>query len=142
MRRAPLIQRYRSATWKTWLGAALVVWLLLGESFALLVRTKPVQFQVDVPDHLPPVRGEAAKLRVVIQNLLSNAEKFTSEGHIQLAAAVDPSGRIAIRVSDTGPGIAPEHHEKIFDIFHQLARTTARPRGSVSGSPSRDASPA
>jgi CBS-domain-containing membrane protein len=35
MQRIPLMQRYRNATWKTWLGAALVVWLLLAESFAL-----------------------------------------------------------------------------------------------------------
>ena len=35
MQRAPLMQRYRNATWKTWLGAALIVWLLLAESFAL-----------------------------------------------------------------------------------------------------------
>ena len=77
----------------------------------------------------PAVRGEAAKLRVVIQNLLSNAEKFTSEGHITLAAALDPSGRVAIRVSDTGPGIAPEHHEKIFDIFHQLRPHDGQTKG-------------
>ena len=35
MQRPPLMQRYRDATWKTWLGAALIVWLLLAESFAL-----------------------------------------------------------------------------------------------------------
>ena len=35
MRRSSLMQRYRTATWKTWLGAALAVWLLLAESFAL-----------------------------------------------------------------------------------------------------------
>src|SRR5262249_7914285 len=92
----------------------------LGESFALLVRTKPVEFRLDVADNLPAVRGDGAKLRVVIQNLLSNAEKFTHEGHIKLSASVDGIGRVAIRVTDTGPGIPAEHHEKIFDIFHQL----------------------
>lgn len=35
MQRTSLMQRYRNATWKTWLGAALAVWLLLAESFAL-----------------------------------------------------------------------------------------------------------
>ena len=92
----------------------------LGESFALLVRTKPVEFLADVPDRLPAVTAEGAKMRIVVQNLLSNAEKFTQQGHIRLAAEVLPEGRVAIRVSDTGPGIAPEHHEAIFDIFHQL----------------------
>jgi len=35
MQRSSLIQRYRQATWKTWLGAALAAWLLLAESFAV-----------------------------------------------------------------------------------------------------------
>jgi signal transduction histidine kinase len=101
----------------------------LGESFALLVRTKPVEFQLDVPDRLPAISAEAAKLRVVIQNLLSNAEKFTQRGYIRLAAEVVAGGRIAIRVTDTGPGIPPEHHEAIFDIFHQLRPHDGQTKG-------------
>jgi|SRR5688572_7758798 len=41
MQRAGLLQRYRNATWKTWLGAALMVWLLLAESFALAHQYSP-----------------------------------------------------------------------------------------------------
>jgi len=92
----------------------------LGESFALLLRTKPVEFLADIPERLPAVTVEGAKLRVVIQNLLSNAEKFTQHGHIHLEAGVQPDQQVVIRVRDTGPGIAAEHHEVIFDIFHQL----------------------
>ncbi len=101
----------------------------LGESFALLVRTKPVEFRVDIPEALPAVVAEAAKLRVVVQNLLSNAEKFTDRGHIELAAAAVAGGRVMIRVSDTGPGIAREHHEAIFDIFHQLRPHDGQTKG-------------
>jgi signal transduction histidine kinase len=92
----------------------------LGEWFALLVRNRPVRFVTDIPEGLPTVATEAAKLRIVIQNLLSNAEKFTREGQIALSAGVLEGGRLVVRVSDTGPGIASEHHEAIFDIFHQL----------------------
>jgi signal transduction histidine kinase len=92
----------------------------LGESFALLVRARPVTFVADVPDDLPSVIGEAAKFRVIVQNVLSNAAKFTREGTIRLAAEARADGMVAIRVSDTGPGIGPEHHEAIFDLFHQL----------------------
>jgi signal transduction histidine kinase len=109
----------------------------LGESFAVLVRGKPVEFVADIPDDLPTVIAEGAKLRVVIQNLLSNAEKFTSAGHIHLSARVLEPGRVAIRVRDTGPGIPAEHHEAIFDIFHQLrphdGRTTGPGRGQGVG---------
>jgi hypothetical protein len=41
MQGARLLQRYRHATWKTWLGAALMVWLLLAESFALAHQYSP-----------------------------------------------------------------------------------------------------
>jgi signal transduction histidine kinase len=92
----------------------------LGESFALLIRTKPVEFVAEVPDGLPAVRAEPAKLRVVVQNLLANAERFTERGRVRLAAGIAPGGRVAIEVSDTGPGIAPEHHETVFDVFRQL----------------------
>ncbi len=92
----------------------------IGESFALLARNRPTTFVTDIPDDLPTVAAEAAKLRCVIQNLLSNANKFTTEGEIRLSAGVVEPGRVAIRVSDTGPGIPPEHHEAIFDLFHQL----------------------
>ncbi len=92
----------------------------VGEGFALLVRAKPVEFLVDVPEALPAILVEGAKLRVVVQNLLANAEKFTQKGYIRLAAALRPDGQVAIDVSDTGPGIAAEHHVAIFDIFHQL----------------------
>jgi signal transduction histidine kinase len=101
----------------------------LGEWFALLVRTRPVRFISEVPDGLPPVAAESAKLRIVIQNLLSNAEKFTEQGEVRLTAGRLDDGRIAIHVSDTGPGIAPEHHEAIFDIFHQLRPHDGQTKG-------------
>jgi signal transduction histidine kinase len=101
----------------------------LGESFALLVRTKPVQFRADIPDALPTVVAEAAKLRIIMQNLLANAAKFTKEGHIRLSAEVVEGTRVAIRVSDTGPGIAREHQEIIFDTFHQLRPSDPEAKG-------------
>src|SRR5262249_14741588 len=92
----------------------------LGEWFTLLVRGRPIEFAINVPETLPPVAAEPAKLRVVIQNLLSNAAKFTSRGTIRVSAATLGDGRVAIRVTDTGPGIAAADHEAIFDVFHQL----------------------
>jgi signal transduction histidine kinase len=91
----------------------------LAESFGLIVQ-KPVSFRTAIPDDLPAVVAEGAKLRVIIQNLLSNAAKFTREGEIELAGMELAEGRVAIRVRDTGPGIAVEQHEAIFDLFHQL----------------------
>jgi signal transduction histidine kinase len=101
----------------------------LGEWFTLLVRAKPIRFVIDVPDGLPDAVAEAAKLRVIVQNLLQNAAKFTREGEIRLSASTLDDARIVIRVTDTGPGIAAEHHEAIFDIFHQLRPHDGQTKG-------------
>jgi len=105
----------------------------LGESFRLLVRTRPVQFVLDVPEGLPAVSVEAAKLRVVVQNLLANAEKFTDHGSITLSAGLLPGRRVAVRVTDTGPGIPTEHQEVIFDVFHQLHPSHGGAKGAGLG---------
>jgi len=101
----------------------------LGEWFALLVRARSVGFACNVPDDLPAVSGEAAKLRVIVQNLLSNAEKFTQRGEIVLSARPFTRDRVAIQVRDTGPGIAAEYQESIFDVFQQLGSAPERAEG-------------
>jgi signal transduction histidine kinase len=91
----------------------------LGESFALLVRTKPVEFVADLPAALPPVEVDGAKVKVIVQNLLANSAKFTEAGEIRLIAGV-AGGAVVITVADTGPGIPLEAQERIFDVFQQL----------------------
>lgn len=77
------------------------------------------------------VDGDAIRLRQVLDNLLSNALKFTdSGGHIRVA--VTRRGRaIAIEVSDTGQGIAAELLPTIFDPFMQSENITTRRAGGL-----------
>lgn len=103
----------------------------LGESFALLVRGRPIEFRMNVPSGLPCVMADPAKLRVIVQNLLANATKFTEFGYIQLAAEERAGNHVAISVHDTGPGIPPEHQETIFDVFRQLGPASEEKRGSL-----------
>jgi len=100
----------------------------LGESFTLLVREKPVTFRTEIPTLLPAIAADGAKLRVILQNLLANAAKFTAAGHIQMEASAE-NDRVAIAVTDTGPGIPPEHQEAIFDLYHQLEPEARATRG-------------
>lgn len=72
------------------------------------------------------IRAEADRLRFkqVLVNLLTNAVKFTPEkGRISLSA-VARAGRMMMTVTDTGVGIAREHHDAIFDNFYQVGSTT------------------
>jgi len=100
----------------------------LGESFTLLVREKPVTFHAEIPTLLPAIAADGAKLRVILQNLLANAAKFTAAGHIEMEASAYDD-RVAIAVTDTGPGIPPEQQEAIFDVFHQLEPEARAARG-------------
>ena len=65
------------------------------------------------------VRGDAQKLRQVIDNLLSNAVKFTARGHIELQVAPSPEGRWTFSVTDTGVGLDAEDLARLFQPFEQ-----------------------
>jgi len=85
--------------------------------------------RVDVREPLPRVVGHATTLALVAQNLMSNALKFVPPGatpRVEIQAEVS-AGRARLWVVDHGLGIAPEHHERIFDVFERLHGVGAYP---------------
>jgi two-component system sensor histidine kinase RpfC len=75
----------------------------------------------DVPYH---VRGDSGHLRQILTNLVSNAIKFTDSGHVLLSVDVtdrddEQTVRLRFDVTDTGIGIAPENHSRVFERFTQ-----------------------
>lgn len=77
------------------------------------------------------IRGDVARLSQVLWNLLSNALKFTPRGgtlDVQLAPAGE---QVAITVTDSGVGIAPEFLPQIFDRFRQADASTTRAHGGL-----------
>jgi CheY-like chemotaxis protein/anti-sigma regulatory factor (Ser/Thr protein kinase) len=78
-------------------------------------------------DDLGPCRGDAASLEQVMLNLIGNAIKFTKDGRITVEVERIPrSDKVEIRVTDTGVGIAPEDHDRIFSEFVTLDTRYAR----------------
>ena len=75
---------------------------------------------------------DRVKLGRVLVNLVANAIKFTEEGRIEVSVGAGPVGELALRVCDTGPGIAAEDLERIFDEFAQL-RNPERDRTKGTG---------
>jgi signal transduction histidine kinase len=68
---------------------------------------------------LPTVRLDRLKLKEIVQNLVSNALKFTAEGRVTVS--VDRDGaRLRIAVADTGLGIPPEAQSRIFEVFERV----------------------
>jgi signal transduction histidine kinase len=96
-----------------------------GRTAELLIRDKPIRYVWAAPADLPIVRADPAKVGIILINLLSNAVKFTASGTITVNCA--PLDRtMAITVHDTGVGIDPCHHERIFETFDQVDGSSTR----------------
>lgn len=109
----------------------------LRSSFQLLKRraeSKPLKYSLRVDPNVPLwVLGDSHRLTQILVNLLGNAIKFTSEGEIELHCSAhpdpaDPLGAVQVNLSvrDTGIGIAPELHERVFKSFSQADGSIAR----------------
>jgi two-component system sensor histidine kinase BaeS len=77
-----------------------------------------VQLDLEASD-LAPISVDSARVRQVVTNLVANAMRFTPAGGRILLAAFASDGAVAIRVSDTGPGMAPDDVEHAFDRFYR-----------------------
>ncbi len=108
----------------------------VADTFALSANGKGLTLRVEpLPDGLPALVGDAARLRRILVNLVGNAIKFTKEGG--MTVSVEALGRSAgslrlrVAVRDTGIGIAPEPAGKLFEPFVQADRTTYKPSGGT-----------
>lgn len=71
--------------------------------------------------HLPTLHTDQGKVSQILRNLISNALKFTEDGSVRVAAKLVDAGRtIVLSVTDTGVGIAPENHRRVFEEFTQV----------------------
>jgi signal transduction histidine kinase len=97
------------------------------ESDYLVRANKEVAIAWQQPAYLPPLWTDDEKLKAILQNLVSNALKFTERGTVTVSAAhLREAGRVEFRVSDTGPGIARDKLPIIFDMFKQADSSATR----------------
>jgi signal transduction histidine kinase/CheY-like chemotaxis protein len=93
-----------------------------------LFRSKELYLEMEIPPDLPKVFCDSTRIRQVVLNLLSNAGRFTERGGVRVKAWREKDD-VLIGVADTGPGIAPEAQEKIFEPFQQLDSSIRRRYG-------------
>ncbi|MBW2402831.1 MAG: response regulator, partial [Deltaproteobacteria bacterium] len=79
----------------------------------------------------PEMFGDPHRIEIILTNLIGNAMKFTPrEGRIEVGVFHNSAGT-SVEVTDTGPGIAREEHERIFERFHQTETSERRQQGGV-----------
>jgi len=93
-----------------------------------LLDKKRLEVQVTIPDELPKVYCDRVRIRQVVLNLLSNAARFTTLGSVSVNVE-ERDGQVRVRVADTGPGIAPEDVERVFEPFDQGGTQLWRDKG-------------
>jgi signal transduction histidine kinase len=87
----------------------------------------------DGGDGMPPVRSDALRVRQIVVNLMVNAIKFSPPGGtVTIGLGAEADGGAHVRVRDEGPGVPPEHRERIFRPYEQVA-AVAQGRGSGLG---------
>lgn len=92
-----------------------------------MALNKNLDVYLDIDDHLGLVESDPGKLQQILFNLLSNAIKFTPEnGRIDVKADDVDDKSFELLVADTGPGIAAEDQEKVFEKFLQLDGSVTR----------------
>jgi len=101
-----------------------------GKDARLLAGQRPLDIDVRTDGPLI-VLGDAARLRQLLVALLDNAVRYTPDGGRILLEARRGSDRAEVRVSDTGPGIAPEHLARIFERFYRADPSRSRSRGGT-----------
>ena len=100
-------------------------------TFAAQAELKGIAFDLSVaPRASGPFRGDSARLRQVLHNLISNAVKFTGSGAVRVAVDYD-NGRLLAAVSDTGIGVAPDRLASLFEKFVQADASTTRRYGGT-----------
>jgi len=101
------------------------------ESFRITAKNKSIELKTDIGEGIPNLLvGDPARLTQILNNLYSNALKFTEEGEVLLSVNIvddfDDSVRLQFAISDTGIGIEKDRVDTIFDSFTQASQNTKR----------------
>jgi signal transduction histidine kinase/FixJ family two-component response regulator len=100
--------------------------------FAARAQGKRLELGCRFDDRVPPTaRGDLARLRQVVCNLVGNAIKFTEAGAVTVEVSSAGAGRVRVSVNDTGIGIAEHDLARLFTPFEQADTSTTRRFGGT-----------
>jgi signal transduction histidine kinase len=101
------------------------------ENYNALAETAGLTLSADLPDEEMPIYADKEKVRVVLDNLISNAVKFTpASGHVRVTLC-HRGKDLEMSVADTGAGVPQEDLERIFEQFYQVEDHLTRRQGGM-----------
>lgn len=99
------------------------------ENLQPLAESKNLKLLYQSNPALPRLHTDRDKLYLILQNLISNAIKYTHQGYVEMSAGQRDGPSLAIAVRDTGPGISSEDQERIFHEFTRGPNSNSGPKG-------------
>ncbi|MBK5092274.1 MAG: PAS domain S-box protein [Actinobacteria bacterium] len=102
----------------------------LAAAFEARFAAKGIALNVEVPDDPCVSMQDPDRIEQVLTNLLENALKFTDKGTVTVMVECNPN-RVIYSVSDSGPGIPPELHQKIFEQFFSTEEPHESEKGGI-----------
>ena len=103
---------------------------VIASPFDVVASERSVDYVVHAPDVLV-AEVDVDKLERIVVNLLSNAFKYAPPGGLVRCSLLAEGDRLLLRVSDNGPGIAPEHRARVFERFFQIEGGATRRHGGT-----------
>jgi PAS domain S-box-containing protein len=103
----------------------------VAENLAQTLDGRGQRIDFEMPGEPAWVDADPVRLTQVVENLLSNASKYTDSGGRITIALAHRADEVAIAVRDTGIGIAPSDLERVFELFAQLDTSLDRTRGGL-----------
>jgi signal transduction histidine kinase/CheY-like chemotaxis protein len=108
----------------------------IGDSFALRAHEKGLEWICDISPEIPDmVKGDSKRVRQVLNNLVSNAIKFTDHGEVILSVTLQHQDKdltlIKFNLKDTGIGIPKDKIETLFQAFTQVDASTTKKYGGT-----------
>jgi two-component system phosphate regulon sensor histidine kinase PhoR len=90
-----------------------------------------VKLQLSISEQVLPIRGDQETLQLAISNLLDNAIKYAGDKAIVELSTDSLGGNAVVHVRDYGPGIAEDHHARIFERFYRVDQARSRQLGGT-----------
>jgi signal transduction histidine kinase/CHASE3 domain sensor protein len=103
----------------------------VSETFRVATEQKGLSFQVELPAQpIPLISADPDRLTQIASNLVSNAVKYTREGGVRVKVSHDGTS-VTLVVEDTGVGISPVEHKRVFEKFYRSENKYAREAGGT-----------